>query len=90
MLLNNTLYSPSMRRNLVSVSQLESNGYDVLFGKGKFKIFLNARLVHTGIRHDGLYFLENIFDDNIDCLIGEHNSIVRNIDKRNTCSESYL
>ena len=31
LLLKDTLYSPSMRRNLISVSQLESIGYDILF-----------------------------------------------------------
>jgi len=90
LLLKDTLYSPSMRRNLISVSQLESIGYDILFGNGRVKILLNGKLVHTGIRHDGLYFLDNLIEGaNSDCLVGEDNSIVRNNDK-NTCSEFYL
>jgi len=90
LLLKDTLYSPSMRRNLISVSQLESIGYDILFGNGRVKILLNGKLVHTGVRHDGLYFLDNLIEGaNSDCLVGEDNSIVRNNDK-NTCSESYL
>jgi hypothetical protein len=35
LLLNNTLYSPNMRRNLVLDYQLESVGYDILFWKRK-------------------------------------------------------
>ena len=69
---------------------MESIGYDLLFGNGRVKILLNGKLVHTGIRHDGLYFLDNLIEGaNSDCLVGEDNSIVRNNDK-NTCSESYL
>jgi hypothetical protein len=82
LVLRNTLYSPSMRRNLISVSQLEFVGYDILFGKGKVKILLDGKLVHTGVRHDGLYFLDDILEDeNVNCLIGED---------KTTCSESYL
>ena len=91
LLLKDTLYSPSMRRNLISVSQLESIGYDILFGKGRVKILLNGKLVHTGVHNDGLYFLDDILeDDTTDCLVGEDNSIVRNSNDTNTCSESYL
>ena len=87
LLLKDTLYSPSMRRNLISVSQLESIGYDILFGKGRVKILLNGKLVHTGVRNDGLYFLDDILEDNTtDCLVGEDNSIVRNSNDTNTCS----
>ena len=64
LLLKDTLYSPSMRRNLISVSQLESIGYDILFGKGRVKILLNGKLVHTGTCNDGLYFLDDILEDN--------------------------
>ena len=33
--------------------------------------------MHTGFRHDDLYFLDGILhDDNANCLVGEHNSIV--------------
>ena len=47
--------------------------------------------MHTGVRNDGLYFLDDILeDDTTDCLVGEDNSIVRNSNDTNTCSESYL
>jgi hypothetical protein len=82
LLLRDTLYSPSMRRNLISVSQLESVGYDLFFGKEKLKILLDGKLVHTGVRHDGLYFLDDLLEDeNANCLVGEDNF---------KCSESYL
>ena len=57
LLLKDTLYSPSMRRNLVYVSQLESTGYDILFGKGRVKILLNGNLVHTMFVMMGFIFL---------------------------------
>jgi hypothetical protein len=92
LLLNYTFYSPSMRRNLVSVSQLESVGYDILFGKGRVKTLLNGKLVHTGVHQDGLYFPDDLLEDgNTDCLVGEEDTYtIRNTIDRNACSESYL
>jgi hypothetical protein len=49
LMLKDVLYSPSMRRNLLFISQLESIGYDILFGKGRIEILLNEKLVHSGI-----------------------------------------
>jgi hypothetical protein len=90
LLLKDTLYSQSMRRNLISVSQLESIGYDILFGNGRVKILHNEKLIHNGIHHECLYFLDNLIEGaKPDCLVGEDISIVRNTNK-NTCSESYL
>jgi hypothetical protein len=61
------------------------------FGKGRVKILLNGKLVHTGVRQDGLYFLDDLLDDgNTICLVGEDTSIVRNTVDKNACSESYL
>ena len=77
-----------MRRNLIYVSKIESVGYKVLFGDGKVKILLNGQLVHSRPRNDGLYFQKDILED--DCLLGEDNSVVRNINGQNNCSESYL
>ncbi|WVZ89020.1 hypothetical protein U9M48_035482 [Paspalum notatum var. saurae] len=88
LLLNDTLYSPSMRRNLISVSQLESIGYDIPFGKGNVKILLDEKLVHTGVQHDGLYFLDDLLEDgNSNCLVGEDNSIPLAIVHSDICGE---
>jgi hypothetical protein len=36
--LNNVLYVPSLRRNLISVASLEDDGYECLFGNNKCTI----------------------------------------------------
>uniref|UniRef100_A0ACD5Z493 Uncharacterized protein n=1 Tax=Avena sativa TaxID=4498 RepID=A0ACD5Z493_AVESA len=81
-----------MRRNLISVSKLEYVGYKTLFGDGKVKLLLDGKLAHSGIRHDGLYFLNDILEESSSvCLVGEEgNSVVRKISGTGNCSESYL
>ena len=89
--MKDTVYSPSRRKNLISVSRLESIGFKVLLGDGKVKILMNGNLVQSGNRFDGLYYIEDFMDINrMDCMVTEHNSVVRNIDGNNNCSESYL
>src|SRR4051812_34487004 len=52
---------------------------------------MNGNLVQSGNRFDGLYYIEDFIDiDKMDCMVTEHNSVVRNIDGSNNCSESYL
>jgi hypothetical protein len=36
--LNNALYVPSLRRNIISVASLEDDGYECLFGNNKCTI----------------------------------------------------
>jgi hypothetical protein len=36
--LNNILYIPSLRRNLISIASLEDDGYECLFGNNKCTI----------------------------------------------------
>ena len=89
--MKDTVYSPSMRKNLISISRLESIGFKVLFGDGKVKILMNGNLVQSGNRFDGLYYIEDFMDiRGMDCMVTEQNSVVRNIDGNNNCSESYL
>jgi transposase InsO family protein len=91
LVLKDTVYAPNMRKNLISVSKLESIGYSVLFGNSQVKILLNGNLVQSGDLFEGLYYINDICNDgNMHCLVGEHNSVVRNINSNNNCSESYL
>ena len=80
-----------MRKNLISVSRLESAGFDVNFGNGKVKILLKGKLIQLGNRVEGLYYIEDISDiDAMDSLVAENHSIERNIAGNDNCSESYL
>ena len=50
-----TLYVPSISRNLVSVSALDKVGYSFELGNGKFSLFKNSSRIGSGILIDGLY-----------------------------------
>ena len=47
--LTNVLYVPSMRRNLVSVSSLDDDGYHCNFGNGRCIIMYNNKNVGLAI-----------------------------------------
>lgn len=52
-----TLYVPSISRNLISVSVLDKFGYSFEVGNGNFSLFKNSSLIGSGILIDGLYKL---------------------------------
>ena len=58
-----TLYVPSISRNLVSLSKLDASGYSFKFGNGCFSLFKNNSFIGFGILCDGLYKLklDNLF-----------------------------
>ena len=53
-----TLYVPSLSRNLVSLSKLDITGYSFNFGNGCFSLFKYNHLIGTGVLCDGLYKLK--------------------------------
>ena len=53
-----TLYVPSLSRNLVSLSKLDLTGYSFNFGNGCFNLFKHNHLIGIGILCDGLYKLK--------------------------------
>jgi len=53
-----TLYVPSLSRNLVSLSKLDVTGYSFNFGNGCFSLFKYNHLIGTGVLYDGLYQLK--------------------------------
>ena len=54
-----TLYVPSLSRNLVSVSKLDVNGFSFKIGKGCFSLFnKDDSFIGSGILVDGLYRLK--------------------------------
>ena len=60
--LNNVLYVPSLRRNLVSSSLLDVAGFEVNQKAGKIVILRNGVFVGKGYRSGGLFVLNVAFD----------------------------
>jgi hypothetical protein len=69
--LHDVLYVPSMRRNLISVSCLDDDGFDCLFGKKQYLITFNDKIVGRALRHDKLYLL--FIKDSINVVSSENN-----------------
>jgi hypothetical protein len=55
--LNNVLYVPSLRRNLISVASLEDDGYEYLFGNNKCTIKFDDVIIGLAPRQGMLYML---------------------------------
>jgi hypothetical protein len=55
--LNDILYVPSLRRNLISVASLEDDGYECLFGNNKCTIKFNDVIIGLAPRRGMLYML---------------------------------
>ena len=68
--LSDTLYVPSLRRNLISVSRLDDDEYDYHFGNGKCRIVINNKCVGLAFRHDKLYLLS--FSENVNDVSTEN------------------
>jgi hypothetical protein len=61
--LTNVLYVPSMKRNLVSVSCLDDDGYHCTFGNGRCIIMYNNKEVGFALQEERLYSI--MFSDTI-------------------------
>ena len=66
LVLEDCLYVPEVRRNLVSISKLGCSGYSFLF-TSKLVVKFNNKFVTSGILQDGLFFLSSI-DNSINCV----------------------
>ena len=83
--LKETLYVSSFRRNLISVSLLDKEGYDIRFGNHKSLLRFNSTLVGTGalISPDNLYLLHTV-DSNNACYVSETRGIKRKLPTENS------
>jgi hypothetical protein len=68
--LHDVLYVPFMRRNLISVSCLDDDGFECLFGKKQCSIIFNDEVVGHAFRHDKLYLL--FIKDSINVISSEN------------------
>jgi hypothetical protein len=69
--LHDVLYVSSMRRNLISVSCLDDDRFDCLFGKKQCLITCNDKIVGRALRHDKLYLLS--IKDSINVVSSKNN-----------------
>ena len=60
--LKNVIFVPSMRRNLVSVTCLDQDGYFCYFGNKSFQLLHDSSVVGTGTLSGGLYKIDIDFD----------------------------
>ena len=58
LVLDDIVYVPSLRRNLISVSKLDSSGFVFHFGNKRFFFYYGSYEVASGILCDGLYKLD--------------------------------
>ena len=58
LVLDDCLYIPGVRRNLVSVSCLSCNGYSSIFNKKSVFVKFNDDIICCGMLQDNLYLLK--------------------------------
>jgi hypothetical protein len=63
--LHYVLYVPFIRRNLISVSCLDDDGFDCIFGKKQCLIKYNNEILGRAFRHDKLYLLSFKYSNNV-------------------------
>ena len=56
--LQDVVYKPSIRRNLISLPILDRLGYSFLFGTGKVKLYQDSLLIDTRVLCGNIYILE--------------------------------
>ena len=67
--IENVLYAPTLRANLLSVGKLTDRGYQVDFTKSKCKILgKNGEIIATATRKDGLYKLDMSRENELNTL----------------------
>ena len=70
-----------MRRNLISVSRLDDDGYDCHFGNGKCQIVFNNKCVGLAFRQDKLYLLS--LSENVNVVSTENENASSSMNARN-------
>ena len=86
--LEDCLYVPEVRRNLVSISKLGCLRYSFLF-TSKLLVKFNNKFVTSGILHDGLYFLSSI-DNSINCVENDIAASVLSLKRKGDVNPTYL
>jgi hypothetical protein len=83
LILRDVLYVPSLHRNLISVSRMDTDGYDCHFGNGKCEIWFNNACVGVALLHNELYLLSlrdkvpSICDANVNVIVSSSVNVNR-------------
>ena len=72
LVLNDCLYIPNVRRNLISVSCLSYTGFSAIFNKNLVSIKYNVDEICVGMLVDNLYILEPICHVQINSIESNH------------------
>ncbi|KAL8125384.1 hypothetical protein AgCh_012900 [Apium graveolens] len=91
LVLNNCLYVPSFRRNLISVSKLALDGYNVCLDRN-VSIMMNKRIICSGTLQDNLYII-NPSQPTLQLQFRELNNTSSNSTKRkepSSLNQTYL
>ena len=80
--LSDILYVPSLRRNLISISRLDDDGYDCHFGNGQCKKMFNHKCVGLAFRQDKLYLLSLCENVNVVSTNNENASSSMNVSNK--------
>ena len=85
LVLKNTFYVPSFRRNLISISLLDELGFSFTFCSRKISMALNSQVIGHGILFDGLYKLSLTSNNLASSFVVENN-----VAKRSKVEEKYF
>jgi hypothetical protein len=80
--LTDVLYVPSLRRNLISVSRLDDDGFDFHFDNGQCKIMFNHKCVGLAFQQDKLYLLSLCENVNVVSTNNESASLSMNVSNK--------
>ena len=72
LVLNDYLYVPNVRRNLISISCLSCTGFLTIFNKNLVSIKYNADEICVGMLVDNLYILEPISHVQVNSIESNH------------------
>ena len=70
--LKNVVFVPLMRRNLISITCLDQDGYSCFFGNNNFKLYYDSSVIGIGTFCVGLYKidLDHVFENFINTIVG--------------------
>ena len=70
--LKKIVFVPSMRRNLISMTCLDQDGYSCLFGNNNFKLYYDSSIARIITLNGGLNKIDSnhVFENSINIIVG--------------------
>ena len=88
LVLDECLYVPEVRRNLISVSRLGCFGYSFIF-TAKLIVKFNNKFVAFGILQDGLYLISSI-DSSMNCIENDNAASILSLKRKRDVNLTYM